>query len=76
VGGHEGGAGLVVGEELVGLLVALADPGDVARELVRFPGLLVEVFGERGAVAGDAVAMRLSCSSLSTYCSRFLRLIL
>ena len=47
---EEGGAGLVVGEELVRLLVALADAGDVARQLVRGLVVLVEVFGEAGAV--------------------------
>src|SRR5687768_8072299 len=56
MGGVEGSAGFVVGEELMGLLVALADASDVAWEFVRFLVLLVEVFGQRGAVAGDAVS--------------------
>ena len=53
---HEFRAGGFVAEELVGLLVALADAGDVARQLVRLGIVLVEIFGERGAVARDAGA--------------------
>ena len=47
---------MLVGEEDVALLVALADAGDVAREDAGVGRVGVEVGGEAGSVAGDAGA--------------------
>src|SRR5690606_10306800 len=56
VGGGEGGAGLFVGEEVVGLEVALADAREIAGEREGRGVVAVEVVGEVGSVAGDAGA--------------------
>ena len=52
----EFGTGVFVFDELVGLHVAGADAGDVARQDLRLAIVLVEVGGQLDAVAGDATA--------------------
>ena len=54
--GEPDAAGGLVAQEDVGLFVALANAGEVARQLVGGGVALVEVAGQRGAVAGDAGA--------------------